>query len=179
MAAADAYASFFDNPDLSDAEVVFSGPDGGGRGLDLARMPAHRIVLKPASERWAAELERWPPQQAGAAADGRPPPAVTIGLAGAHELPVGRALVRALYCGMVDTSGLVADGGWLEGGGGGEIGGGGRAAREAAALLRLLELAHCSLLAGVTRLVCGRLAALAEGGALSWETGEDDGLGWG
>ncbi|GBF96490.1 hypothetical protein Rsub_09832 [Raphidocelis subcapitata] len=166
------YAAFFANPDLADAEVRFTAPAAAPATSAaaprapprlLAALPAHRIVLKPASERWAAELERWT-GCGGSGGGGGGVPAVTIGLAGPEELPLGRAMVKALYSGQLEVPALLSpeaspEAPAVDGAGGGEE----------AALLRLLELAHCSLLAGVVGLACARLAALAQGGRLSWD----------
>ena len=122
-AAPSPFAAFFDNPDLADAEVVVvaaaaAAPGGGGGAAGdsgassaqrvLARLPAHRIVLKAASERWAAELERWPTPHhhhgAAGSSTTAPVPAVTIGVAGPHEAPLARALLQAAYSGRLGAS---------------------------------------------------------------------------
>lgn len=180
-------AAFFDSHHLADAEIRFVGDgDGGAAGTQLlGAMPGHQLVLRNASERWAAELERWQlahhqggrqPGAGGgggarAAAGGRllgspgggggrsvdgggggeaAKPVVTIGLAGGHELGLGRALVELLYTGK-----LPAD-----------------VAGDEGALLRLLEVAHCCMLHEAVKAVVRALAALVEARPrLAWGTG--------
>ncbi|KAI8471232.1 MAG: hypothetical protein J3K34DRAFT_520724 [Monoraphidium minutum] len=146
------FAAYFDSHHLADAEVRFITAGAGAGAPPLSVMPGHQLVLKGASDLWAAQLERWQEGRAAAGGcGGCAPPAVSIGLAGPHELALGRDLVRVLYTGAAALA---------PAGGGESCAGQGPA--EEARLLRLLELAHCALLEEVAAVVCGALAALLD-----------------
>lgn len=86
MAREPLFAQYYDSIDAADVDLCFVDPEG----TVLARMPSHLMVVKAASERWAAEVDRWQHQGPSVGSTGRMPFRVTISLQGPDELPLGK-----------------------------------------------------------------------------------------
>ncbi|KAG2496193.1 hypothetical protein HYH03_005793 [Edaphochlamys debaryana] len=109
---AEALSHLFGSEEGADCDIQFclEGSEEAGRGAALGPLlPAHPLVLRPACERFRAQLDRWedtPPasKRAKSGEEGVGRPLLRVPLGSEAELPAARLAVRFAYTGQVHAS---------------------------------------------------------------------------